>query len=66
MLLPDRLAKSNKKATFQGVTDRTVLTGTNKRTIELHVLEGIPQDEVGKLLGRPRSTVSRLRYAEVA
>ncbi len=26
--------------------------------IQLHVLEGIPQDEVGRLLGRPRSTVA--------
>jgi glyoxylase-like metal-dependent hydrolase (beta-lactamase superfamily II) len=44
-LLPDRLATSNKKATFQGVTDRTVLSGTNKRTVELHVLQGNPHNE---------------------
>ena len=29
-----------------------------REPIELHVLEGIPQDEVGRLLGRPRSTVA--------
>jgi glyoxylase-like metal-dependent hydrolase (beta-lactamase superfamily II) len=45
VLLPDQLAKSNKKPLFQGVTDRTVLTGTNKRTIELHVLTGNPHNE---------------------
>ena len=45
VLLPDRLAKSNKKALFQGVTDRTVLKGTNNRTIELHVLTGNPHNE---------------------
>ena len=44
-LLPDRLAKSGKKATFQGVTDRAVLSGTNNRTIELHVLQGNPHNE---------------------
>jgi glyoxylase-like metal-dependent hydrolase (beta-lactamase superfamily II) len=44
-LLPDRLATSKKIATFQGVTDRAVLTGTNKRTIELHVLTGNPHNE---------------------
>jgi RNA polymerase sigma-70 factor, ECF subfamily len=26
--------------------------------IRLHVLQGIPQDDVGRLLGRPRSTVA--------
>jgi glyoxylase-like metal-dependent hydrolase (beta-lactamase superfamily II) len=45
VLLPDRMATSKKTATFQGVTDRTVLTGTNKRTIELHVLTGNPHNE---------------------
>jgi glyoxylase-like metal-dependent hydrolase (beta-lactamase superfamily II) len=45
VLLPDRLATSKKTATFQGVTDRAVLTGTNKRTIELHVLTGNPHNE---------------------
>ena len=45
VLLPDQLAKSNKKPLFQGVTDRTVLTGTNTRTIELHVLTGNPHNE---------------------
>ena len=40
-LLPDRLAKSAKKATFQGVTDRSELKGSNNRTIELHVLRAI-------------------------
>lgn len=44
-LNPDRLAKSKKTATFQGVTDRSVLQGTNKRTIELHVLRGNPHNE---------------------
>ena len=39
------MATSKKMATFQGVTDRTVLTGTNKRTIELHVLAGNPHNE---------------------
>ena len=46
LLSPDALAKATgKKATFQGVTDRTVLTGSNKRTIELHVLQGNPHNE---------------------
>ena len=44
-LSPDRLATSDKKPAFQGVTDRTVLSGTNKRTIELHVLTGNPHNE---------------------
>jgi glyoxylase-like metal-dependent hydrolase (beta-lactamase superfamily II) len=44
-IIADRLAKSGKKWTFQGVTDRTVLQGTNKRTIELHVLSGNPHNE---------------------
>ena len=30
---------------FQGVTDRSVLQGTNKRTIEVHVLRGNPHNE---------------------
>ena len=42
---PDRLTKSSKKPTFQGVTDRTVLRGSNNRTIELHVLTGNPHNE---------------------
>ena len=29
-----------------------------REPIELHLLEGLPQDEVGRLLGRPRSTVA--------
>lgn len=29
-----------------------------REPIELHLLEGMPQDEVGRLLGRPRSTVA--------
>jgi len=29
-----------------------------RRPIQLHVLEGMPQDEVGRHLGRPRSTVA--------
>jgi len=41
----DRLAKSAKKWSFQGVTDRSVLQGTNNRTIELHVLGGNPHNE---------------------
>jgi len=45
VLLPDRLATSKKQPAFQAVTDRTVLTGTNKRTIELHVLAGNPHNE---------------------
>ena len=45
VLLPDRMATSKKTATFQGVTDRTVLRGTNNRTIELHVLQGNPHNE---------------------
>ena len=44
-LSPDRLAKSNKKPAFQGVEDRSVLQGSNKRTIELHVLRGNPHNE---------------------
>jgi glyoxylase-like metal-dependent hydrolase (beta-lactamase superfamily II) len=44
-LAADRLSKSGKKPTFQTVTDRSVLQGTNKRTIELHVLRGNPHNE---------------------
>jgi glyoxylase-like metal-dependent hydrolase (beta-lactamase superfamily II) len=44
-LSPDRLTTSSKKPTFQGVTDSTVLRGTNNRTIELHVLTGNPHNE---------------------
>jgi glyoxylase-like metal-dependent hydrolase (beta-lactamase superfamily II) len=44
-LAPDKLSKSGKKPMFQGVTDRSVLQGTNKRTIELHVLTGNPHNE---------------------
>jgi RNA polymerase sigma-70 factor (ECF subfamily) len=29
-----------------------------RQPIRMHVLEGLPQDEVGRLLGRPRSTVA--------
>lgn len=29
-----------------------------REPIQLHVLQGIPQDEVGRILGRPRSTVA--------
>lgn len=29
-----------------------------REPIEMHMLEGIPQDEVGQILGRPRSTVA--------
>lgn len=29
-----------------------------RQPIQLHVLQGIPQDEVGRILGRPRSTVA--------
>lgn len=29
-----------------------------REPIKLHMLDGIPQDEVGRLLGRPRSTVA--------
>ena len=42
---PDRLAKSGKMPTFQGVTDRSELRGTNNRVIELHVLRGNPHNE---------------------
>jgi glyoxylase-like metal-dependent hydrolase (beta-lactamase superfamily II) len=42
---PDRLSKSGKAATFQGVTDRGELKGTNNRVIELHVLQGNPHNE---------------------
>ena len=45
VLLPDQMAKSGKKPTFQGVTDRSVLKGSNNRTIELHVLQGNPHNE---------------------
>jgi glyoxylase-like metal-dependent hydrolase (beta-lactamase superfamily II) len=41
----DRLAKSGRMASFQGVTDRTPLQGSNGRTIELHVLQGNPHNE---------------------
>jgi glyoxylase-like metal-dependent hydrolase (beta-lactamase superfamily II) len=44
-LSPDRLTKSGKKPVFQGVTDRTVLSGTNNRTIELLLLPGNPHNE---------------------
>ena len=44
-LAPDQLSKSGKKPVFQGVTDRTVLRGSNNRTIELHVLPGNPHNE---------------------
>ena len=44
-IIGDRLAKSAKKWTFQPVTDRTVLQGAGKRTIELHVLGGNPHNE---------------------
>ena len=44
-LIGDRLAKSGKKAAFQGVTDRSELKGTNKRVIELHVLRANPHNE---------------------
>jgi glyoxylase-like metal-dependent hydrolase (beta-lactamase superfamily II) len=44
-IIGDRLSKSGKKWTFQGVTDRTVLQGANNRTIELHVLQGNPHNE---------------------
>src|SRR5688572_14953119 len=44
-LLPDQMAKSGKKPIFQGVTDRSVLKGSNNRTIELHVLQGNPHNE---------------------
>jgi glyoxylase-like metal-dependent hydrolase (beta-lactamase superfamily II) len=42
---PDRLSKSGKTATFEGVTERTELKGTNNRVIELHVLQGNPHNE---------------------
>jgi glyoxylase-like metal-dependent hydrolase (beta-lactamase superfamily II) len=42
---PDRLSKSGKKPMFQGVTDQSVLQGTNNRTIQLHVLRGNPHNE---------------------
>jgi glyoxylase-like metal-dependent hydrolase (beta-lactamase superfamily II) len=44
-LMPDRLAKSGKKAAFMGVTDRAELKGTNGRVMELHVLAGNPHNE---------------------
>ena len=44
-LAPDAMSKSGKKPVFQGVTDRTVLRGSNNRTIELHVLQGNPHNE---------------------
>jgi glyoxylase-like metal-dependent hydrolase (beta-lactamase superfamily II) len=44
-IIGDRLAKSGKKAAFQGVTDRSELRGTNNRVIELHVLRGNPHNE---------------------
>ncbi len=44
-LSPDRMSKSGKKAQFQGVTDQSELKGTNKRTIQLHVLRGNPHNE---------------------
>jgi glyoxylase-like metal-dependent hydrolase (beta-lactamase superfamily II) len=42
---PDRLARSKKTATFQEVTGRSELKGTNGRVIELHVLAGNPHNE---------------------
>ena len=44
-LVADRLAKSAKKAAFQGVTDRSDLKGSNQRVIELHVLRANPHNE---------------------
>jgi glyoxylase-like metal-dependent hydrolase (beta-lactamase superfamily II) len=44
-LVADRLAKSSKKAAFQGVADRAELKGTNNRIIELHLLKGNPHNE---------------------
>ena len=44
-LLPDQMATSGKKPMFQSVTDRSVLKGSNNRTIELHVLTGNPHNE---------------------
>jgi glyoxylase-like metal-dependent hydrolase (beta-lactamase superfamily II) len=44
-LSPDHLTKSGKKPVFQAVTDRTVLRGTNNRTVEVHVLQGNPHNE---------------------
>jgi glyoxylase-like metal-dependent hydrolase (beta-lactamase superfamily II) len=44
-IIGDRLSKSGKKWTFQGVTDRSVLQGAGNRTIELHVLRGNPHNE---------------------
>ena len=44
-MIGDRLSKSGKKWTFQGVTDRAVLQGAGTRTIELHVLGGNPHNE---------------------
>jgi glyoxylase-like metal-dependent hydrolase (beta-lactamase superfamily II) len=44
-LVPDALAKSGKKPVFQGVTESSVLRGSNNRTIELHVLQGNPHNE---------------------
>jgi glyoxylase-like metal-dependent hydrolase (beta-lactamase superfamily II) len=44
-LIADRLAKSGKKAVFQGVTERSELKGTNNRVIELHLLRGNPHNE---------------------
>ena len=44
-LSADRLAKSGKKAAFQGVGERSELKGTNNRVVELHVLRGNPHNE---------------------
>ena len=44
-LSPDRLSKSGRKPMFQGVTGQATLQGTNKRTIEVHVLRDNPHNE---------------------
>ncbi len=41
---PDRLAKSGKKVTIDGVNGRRVLTG-GSQTVELHVLQGSPHGD---------------------
>ena len=43
-LEPDLLSRSGKKWVFRSVTDRLVLQGSNKRTIELHILRDNPHN----------------------
>jgi len=55
-LNPDRLAKSNKSATFETVTDRHVLTD-GKRSIEIHEITGSGHNDAYLLVYLPTEGV---------